>query len=255
MVPKVTQAQLADKLGVSFQQVQKYEKGVNRLTAAMMVRIAEVLKVDVQYFFDELPTRVKNNGAIKTPVLVEMSLAGSRPSPDERVPQNEKRQITRHDRRSCAGARSSGGDIGATPVALARPAGAGYAASLNWPGDAKRMHHAAAMVILPIVRLALGHVPRLNTRMSDTRIDFSAPATLRKWPSLNNERVSASLGGRTYMIIEGTLDECIRKFMLQPKSQRHLYEIHTVPQTDLVGAILSTDHVVELARLRDFLGK
>jgi hypothetical protein len=57
------------------------------------------------------------------------------------------------------------------------------------------------------------------------------------------------------MIIEGTLDECIRKFMLQPKSQRHLYEIHTVPQSDLVSAILSTEHIVELARLRDFLGK
>ena len=30
--------------------------------------------------------------------------------------------------------------------------------------------------------------------MPDTRIDFSAPAELRKWPSLNNQRVSASLG-------------------------------------------------------------
>jgi hypothetical protein len=91
--------------------------------------------------------------------------------------------------------------------------------------------------------------------MSDTRIDFSAPATLRKWPSVDKERVSASLGARSYMIIEGTLDECIRKFMLQPKSQRHLYEIHTVPQSGLDNAVLSTDHIVELARLRDFLGK
>jgi hypothetical protein len=91
--------------------------------------------------------------------------------------------------------------------------------------------------------------------MSDTRIDFSAPATLRKWPSVDKERVSTSLGARSYMIIEGTLDECIRKFMLQPKSQRHLHEIHTVPQPNLVGAVLSTDHIVELARLRDFLGK
>ena len=90
--------------------------------------------------------------------------------------------------------------------------------------------------------------------MSDTRIDFGAPATLRKWPSVNNERVSTSLGARPYMIIEGTLDECIRRFMLQPKSQHHLYEIHTSPQADLVSAILSADHVVELARLRDFLG-
>jgi hypothetical protein len=43
--------------------------------------------------------------------------------------------------------------------------------------------------------------------------------------------------------------------MLQPKSQHHLYEIHTAPQPDLVSAILSADHVVELARLRDFLGE
>jgi hypothetical protein len=89
--------------------------------------------------------------------------------------------------------------------------------------------------------------------MSDSRIDFGAPATLRKWPSVNNERVSPSPGARPYMIIDGTLDECIRRFMLQPKSQHHLYEIHTAPQADLVSAILSADHVVELARLRDFL--
>jgi hypothetical protein len=91
--------------------------------------------------------------------------------------------------------------------------------------------------------------------MPDSKVDFSAPATLRKWPSLNDQRVGASLGARTYMIIEGTLDECIRKFMLQPKSQRHLYEIHTVPQSELVSAALSTEHIVELARLKDILGK
>jgi hypothetical protein len=89
--------------------------------------------------------------------------------------------------------------------------------------------------------------------MSDTRIDFSAPAILRKWPSVNKERVSASLGARPYMIVDGTVDECIQKFMLQPESQRHLYEIHTAPQSDLVSSILSADHVVELARLRDLL--
>jgi len=49
--------------------------------------------------------------------------------------------------------------------------------------------------------------------MDDTgvQINFDAPAVLRKWPSVNNERVSASLGARPYLIIDGTLDECIRK--------------------------------------------
>ena len=87
----------------------------------------------------------------------------------------------------------------------------------------------------------------------EVQINFDAPATLRKWPSVNNERVSASLGTRPYMIIEGTLDACIRKFMSQPASQHHLYEIHTAAQSDLVSAVLSPSHIVELARLRDFL--
>jgi len=72
-------------------------------------------------------------------------------------------------------------------------------------------------------------------------------------PSVNNERVSASLGARPYLIIDGTLDECIRKFMTMPINQHHLYEMHTAPQSDLVRAVLSADHIVELARLRDFL--
>jgi hypothetical protein len=91
--------------------------------------------------------------------------------------------------------------------------------------------------------------------MPDTKIDFSAPAELRKWPSLNKQRVSASLGACPYMISEGTLDECIRHFMELREAQCHLYEIHTAPQSDVVGAILSTDHIVELAHLTDFLGK
>jgi hypothetical protein len=69
------------------------------------------------------------------------------------------------------------------------------------------------------------------------------------------ERVSASLGARPYMISEGTLDDYIQQFMQLREAQRHLYEIHTAPQSDLVGAILSTEHVVELARLKEFLGK
>jgi hypothetical protein len=88
---------------------------------------------------------------------------------------------------------------------------------------------------------------------TDVQINFDGPATLRKWPSLKNQRVSASLGARPYLIIDGTLDECIRKFMSQPKFQHHLYEIHTAPQSGLVSAILSAEHIVELARLRDFL--
>jgi hypothetical protein len=92
--------------------------------------------------------------------------------------------------------------------------------------------------------------------MPDSQVDFSAPAELRKWPSLNKQRVSVSLGARPYLIGEdGTLDECIQRFMHLPEAQQHLYEIHTAPQSDLVTAVLSMEHIVELARLRDSLGK
>jgi hypothetical protein len=87
----------------------------------------------------------------------------------------------------------------------------------------------------------------------EVQIDFNAAATLRKWPSLNNEHISTSLGARPYLIIDGTLDECIRKFMAMPVGQHHLYEIHTAVQSDLVSAVLSPAHIAELARLRDFL--
>jgi transcriptional regulator with XRE-family HTH domain len=79
MVPRLTQEELAKALGLSFQQVHKYEQGTNRMSAAMLVQIAAVLDVDVQYFFDELPTGAKNTKEIKTPALVEMSLAAHGP--------------------------------------------------------------------------------------------------------------------------------------------------------------------------------
>lgn len=88
---------------------------------------------------------------------------------------------------------------------------------------------------------------------SDVKIDFSVPALLRKWPSLKNERVPKSWGGVPYLVADDTLDECIRQFMLKLASQHHLYEIHTAPQGELVSAVLSAEHIVELARLRDFL--
>ena len=86
-------------------------------------------------------------------------------------------------------------------------------------------------------------------------VDFKAFAVLRKWPSLHGQAIRSGGSAVPYMVTDGSLDECIRKFASKPASQHHLYEIHTAPQSDLVSAILSPDHVVELARLREFLRK
>ena len=84
-----------------------------------------------------------------------------------------------------------------------------------------------------------------------THIDFDAPAVLRKWPSLHRERRTE--GTRPYLLVDATLGACLGELMAKPASQRHLYEIHTSPQPPLVGAVLSGEEVVELARLREFL--
>ncbi|MDR3506588.1 MAG: helix-turn-helix transcriptional regulator [Caulobacteraceae bacterium] len=50
----LTQQQLADSVGVRFQQIQKYECGANRISAARLWKLAEALEVQVGYFYDGL---------------------------------------------------------------------------------------------------------------------------------------------------------------------------------------------------------
>lgn len=50
----MTQAVLAEQLGLSFQQLQKYETGHNRVSASRMFEIAQLLSVDPSYFFEGL---------------------------------------------------------------------------------------------------------------------------------------------------------------------------------------------------------
>jgi transcriptional regulator with XRE-family HTH domain len=75
LIRGLSQNDVAEALGLTFQQIQKYEKGTNRMSAATIVRVASALKTNVQYFFEELPRGAKNGKEIKTPVLIEMSLA------------------------------------------------------------------------------------------------------------------------------------------------------------------------------------
>ncbi|MDV7143317.1 helix-turn-helix domain-containing protein [Tropicimonas sp. TH_r6] len=50
----VTQQQLAEKVGIKFQQIQKYETGVNRISASRLWDIADALQVNVAFFFEGL---------------------------------------------------------------------------------------------------------------------------------------------------------------------------------------------------------
>lgn len=86
-----------------------------------------------------------------------------------------------------------------------------------------------------------GRVPHVN---------FDTPAVLRKWPSLGNER---RIESSPYLLVDGTLEQCLRDLMAKPISVRHLYEIHVVSQPPLETAALPEALVADLARQRNFL--
>jgi transcriptional regulator with XRE-family HTH domain len=55
MMLSMSQEKLGDALGLTFQQVQKYEKGANRIGASRLQQIAHILQVPVSFFFDGAP--------------------------------------------------------------------------------------------------------------------------------------------------------------------------------------------------------
>ncbi|NJO34904.1 MAG: helix-turn-helix transcriptional regulator, partial [Rhodospirillales bacterium] len=55
----ISQERLADAIGLTFQQVQKYEKGANRVSSSRLVDLANALDVAVPYFFDEMSAGVR----------------------------------------------------------------------------------------------------------------------------------------------------------------------------------------------------
>jgi transcriptional regulator with XRE-family HTH domain len=73
LMMKLSQDDLGKAVGVTFQQIQKSEKSTNRISAALLVRIAAALKVDIQYFFEDLPGDASNSKEIETPVHIKMS--------------------------------------------------------------------------------------------------------------------------------------------------------------------------------------
>ena len=55
MLLSMSQEKLGDQMGLTFQQIQKYEKGTNRIGASRLHHISQILEVPVQFFFDDAP--------------------------------------------------------------------------------------------------------------------------------------------------------------------------------------------------------
>jgi transcriptional regulator with XRE-family HTH domain len=58
----MSQGNLGSALGLTFQQVQKYERGTNRLGASRLQHVSRILKVPIAYFFEGTPGQLKAKG-------------------------------------------------------------------------------------------------------------------------------------------------------------------------------------------------
>ena len=68
MMLPMSQEKLGGALGLTFQQIQKYEKGTNRIGASRLQQISEILQVPVSFFFDGAPNlNARSHGAQDAP--------------------------------------------------------------------------------------------------------------------------------------------------------------------------------------------
>jgi len=67
MMMSMSQEKLGDALGLTFQQVQKYEKGTNRIGASRLQQISTILQVPVSFFFDGAPNSGSTSGMSEAP--------------------------------------------------------------------------------------------------------------------------------------------------------------------------------------------
>jgi len=58
----MSQKKLGNALGLTFQQIQKYERGANRIGSSRLYQFAQVLDVPVSFFFDDMPANVTGRG-------------------------------------------------------------------------------------------------------------------------------------------------------------------------------------------------
>lgn len=89
-----TQQQLADKVGIKFQQIQKYETGMNRVSASRLWDIAHALNVDVSFFFEGIDGELlqTEGSAMPTDILSDKEALDLLRS-YYAIPENQRRRL------------------------------------------------------------------------------------------------------------------------------------------------------------------
>ncbi|MEQ8667188.1 MAG: helix-turn-helix transcriptional regulator [Rhodospirillales bacterium] len=57
----ISQERLGDAVGLTFQQIQKYERGANRIGASRIYELSRILDVPIEFFFEDMPTELKTH--------------------------------------------------------------------------------------------------------------------------------------------------------------------------------------------------
>jgi transcriptional regulator with XRE-family HTH domain len=78
----MSQEKLAEALGLTFQQVQKYERGGNRVSSSRLFDLTRVLDVQISYFFDEMETGVADKSPSRLMGVSASKMQKAAPEPD-----------------------------------------------------------------------------------------------------------------------------------------------------------------------------
>lgn len=92
----MTQQQLAERVGIKFQQIQKYETGANRVSASRLWDIADALEVPVSFFFEGLETEGADADSVSENVPAD--ILGDKEALDlvrsyYAIPENQRRRL------------------------------------------------------------------------------------------------------------------------------------------------------------------
>ena len=88
----LSQEKLGKQLNLTFQQIQKYERGANRVGASRLFRLSQILDVPVAFFYDDMPHDLQREAGVNVPGFAE---DGQDPYDDSRLARRETLELVR----------------------------------------------------------------------------------------------------------------------------------------------------------------
>ncbi len=91
----LSQTVLGDAMGITFQQVQKYESGNNRISASRLYDVSKLLDIDIGYFFDEMDRTIESESPAQLSQKKLKRSAGKPPKSEDPLHKRETLELVR----------------------------------------------------------------------------------------------------------------------------------------------------------------